>query len=196
VLRDVLTIPPKHSADFILALDFYTTPDDGLDGELSRTRQGSRVYSVKYQNRSSEDAVNEAKWATEGLRRDLLEVVRRHGIYKQADVLIGVPGHVSAKPSLATTLAREMAELRRVSTVAVHTVRNVRPEAKTRQQDEVPLDLENEFYIRESLEGRIVVIIDDVYRSGATIDAIARAAKRSGATLVLGLVCTRTIRAS
>ena len=47
---------------------------------------------------------------------------------------------------------------------------------------------------RERLAGRRVVLIDDVYTTGATVKACARALRRAGAAEVIVLCWARVVR--
>ncbi|MFB7075775.1 hypothetical protein, partial [Streptomyces sp. NPDC056290] len=51
----------------------------------------------------------------------------------------------------------------------------------------------DDFALPQNVSGDIV-IIDDVYRSGGTMRAVAGAAKRAGAKQALGLAIVRTMR--
>lgn len=53
---------------------------------------------------------------------------------------------------------------------------------------------EDAYVVTENLHGRTVLILDDLYESGATMAGVANAARRAGASTVLGLASTRVRR--
>ena len=56
------------------------------------------------------------------------------------------------------------------------------------------MHLEGEFRFGAEVVGRVLLVVDDVYRSGDTMAAIASAAKTAGAAAVFGLVGAKTLR--
>jgi predicted amidophosphoribosyltransferase len=131
---------------------------------------------------------------TEGdLGRALARVVARHPLYAGADLLVAVPGHKTGAVSYSQRLAAVVAAERGLMTCAPTCRHEHRPESKA---GEVYFDVEGEFSFHEhEVRGRVLLVVDDVYRSGRTMSAIAGAAKKAGARAVVGLVGARTMRA-
>jgi predicted amidophosphoribosyltransferase len=69
-----------------------------------------------------------------------------------------------------------------------------RPAAKQREQGVVARSLDGEFSFSGEVAGHVLVIVDDVCRSGSTMTAIAKAARAGGAVSVLALVGAQTMR--
>jgi ComF family protein len=69
------------------------------------------------------------------------------------------------------------------------------PQARTLNVDERRSNVADAFVCRDlRLEGRAVLLIDDVATSGATLDACARALKAAGASSVWGLVLAKELK--
>jgi predicted amidophosphoribosyltransferase len=66
-----------------------------------------------------------------------------------------------------------------------------RPEAKSGAET---AELESMFSVDSSVKDWVVLIVDDVYRSGSSMSAVARVAEQAGARGRLGLVGARTLR--
>jgi ComF family protein len=93
-------------------------------------------------------------------------------------------------------LARELAKLSRLPLVEDCLIRERHslPQARTATASERRTNVANAFACRDRrLEGKQVLLIDDVSTSGATLDACARALKKAGATTVWGLALAREI---
>jgi orotate phosphoribosyltransferase-like protein len=68
-------------------------------------------------------------------------------------------------------------------------------------EEKIPVwqDLYNEegcVQLSGSVEDRLVVVIDDLYQSGATLWMYAKFLKEQGATHVIGLPCVKSLRDS
>jgi ComF family protein len=93
-------------------------------------------------------------------------------------------------------LAQELGKLAGLPVVDDYLVRQRHslPQARTSNVSERRGNVADAFACRSRrLEGKPVILIDDVATSGATLDACARALKQSGAASVWGLVLAREI---
>lgn len=149
------------------------------------------VHGLKYQDRT-DLAPTMGRWMTHA-GRDLLA---------DADVLVPVPLHWrrgwSRRFNQSGLLAREIEQLSRVL-LAPDALRRVKP---TRQQvglsrSQRAENVQGAFKVaterRAEIEGRHVVLVDDVLTSGATLDACARALLRGRASRVDVLVFARVV---
>ncbi len=118
-----------------------------------------------------------------------------------AEVLVPVPLHHKRLRergyNQSRLLARELAKLSGLPLVDGCLVREryTTPQARTSNVDERRNNVADAFACRDRrLEGRAVLLIDDVATSGATLDACARVLKEAGAGSVWGLVLAKEIK--
>jgi len=93
-------------------------------------------------------------------------------------------------------VAQELAEIRSMPLVEDVLVRlsDTSPQAKTRSAEERQKNVAQAFSCRRlELEGKRVLLIDDVCTSGATLNACAAALKAGGAASVWGLTVAREV---
>ncbi|MGH4018629.1 MAG: phosphoribosyltransferase family protein [Pseudonocardiaceae bacterium] len=127
------------------------------------------------------------------LAQRLGEVIAVHPTLATAEVVVAVPGHDRTLLSFGERLAATVGRQRGLAEIRVDSRREFRPEAKSRGSSSVHA-LDGEFSIGGDLAGCHALVIDDVVRSGATLQAVARAARAAGAGRISGLVCVRTLR--
>lgn len=100
--------------------------------------------------------------------------------YNQSRLLAGELARLTGLPLVDDCLVRE---------------RYTTPQARTPNVDERRNNVAEAFACRDRrLEGKPVLLIDDVATSGATLDACARALKESGVSSVWGLVLAKEIK--
>jgi len=119
------------------------------------------------------------------------------------DVLVPVPLHPKRLRergyNQSRLLALELAKLTGMRLVDDSLVRRRHntPQARTRNVEERRDNVAAAFGCRDRrLEGKAVLLIDDVATSGATLDACARALKEAGASSVWGLALAKEIKES
>ena len=125
-------------------------------------------------------------------------------VLDEIDVIIPVPLHprrlFSRRYNQSAELARALGGLAR-KPVAMRLLRRTRP---TPSQGEMPSakarrrNMQGAFRVlsgaKAALEDRAVLLIDDVFTTGATVEACARALKRAGAKKVHVLALARVVR--
>ncbi len=121
----------------------------------------------------------------------------------EADIIVPVPLHRrrlwQRRYNQAALLAHRLAKLSGKPAETLALIR-IRP---TPSQGEMPSararrrNVRGAFKVarKEAVKGRTVLLIDDVFTTGATISACARALKRAGARKVLVLTLARVVRA-
>lgn len=186
LLKRVLTLTAKPGLDAAIALDFYKDTSSSDDpSKWKDTGAGAMVNMAKYYGHPE---------ALDDLVGSLAKVISDHPMYAAADFVVAVPGHKSDSKSFGEQLAAAVAKKVGKPVVRPATANPERPAAKEREQGAAARNLEGEFSFGEEVTGRVLVVVDDVCRSGSTMSAIARAARDAGAVSVLGLVGAQTLR--
>jgi pyrimidine operon attenuation protein/uracil phosphoribosyltransferase len=190
LLSEVITLPRLPAMEFAIAMSWYKVPADGVDPrEWRNTADGERVSVGKYWDRSPEAMAQ----AGRALTRRILEVTIRHPMLAASDVVVAVPGHDRARVSFGERLAASVASGLHVPLIKVATQREYRPPAK-----DLPATgertLRGEFTITDDLAGKRALIVDDVFRSGRTMSAVANATREADVATVCGLAAVRTMR--
>jgi predicted amidophosphoribosyltransferase len=122
-------------------------------------------------------------------------VVEAHVLLSRADVIVNVPGHDRARVSFGGRLASSVAARRGLPIVTVVARSEFRPEAKSVEVARRAALLRNEFSVHQDLSGACALIVDDVFRSGTSMAAVARVVRGAGAIEVSGVCAVRTMRA-
>jgi len=145
------------------------------------------VHAFKYDGRRS-------------LAAELGRLMRTRGadVLAGADVAVPVPLHRSRRRARGFDQAADLA--RHVGLPVVHALRRLRP---TAVQASLPAarrhaNVRDAFALerrRVSLDGRIVVLIDDVSTTGATLEACARALGEAGIREARALTAARVVSA-
>jgi hypothetical protein len=191
LLTEIITLPRRQNLDFAVALDWYKVPEEGVDPrQWSNTTAGGLVNAGKYQYRYNADRQRRAGLALVDM---MYEAIGRHSILSRATVIIDVPGHDSTRVSFGSRVATSIARRWRIPMVRVQTRSEFRPEAKNLSAIERARVLDNQFIVPDVVRSESVLIVDDVFKSGASMKEVAKAARRSGASTVQGICGVRTI---
>ena len=161
-----------HGVDWACAVDRY-------EGRMKEV-----IHALKYERRRS-------------IARPLGELMKMTGarILKDADVVVPVPLHPWRKYQRGFNQAEDLA-LQLGPPVA----RSLARMKNTRSQIELPADerhqnVQDAFGYRPSaiVVPRIIVLVDDVSTTGATLDACARVLKANGVKEVRALTAARVV---
>ncbi len=151
------------------------------------------VHGLKYSDRL-DLAPMMGRWMARAGRELLID----------ADAIIPVPLHWrrlwARRFNQSAVLAKVISETAAVE-VAYTTLRRIKPTAHQvgLSRTERALNVQGAFRVPEGtaqIEGRRIVLVDDVLTSGATIDACARALLKAGAKTVDVLVFARVVDAA
>jgi ComF family protein len=127
----------------------------------------------------------------------LLEFLSSHPM--KGEVLMPVPLHPRRLRergyNQSSLLAQELSKLTGAPLVedTLIRVRDAVPQARTKSALERRQNVKDAFACKQGLEGKQILLIDDVCTTGATLDACATALKSAGASSVRGLTVAREI---
>lgn len=171
------------------ALDFHS--EIGPAGPR-RTVMGQLVYEAKPYRPGTGSTTKADELA------GLMSVfIQGHPTYAAADVLIAVPPSNPNKPfDLPTYLVQRLASLlgKPNATDWVRKVRATRPMKDCVTPQEKLDNVRGAFAITAAADfaGKSVIMIDDIYQSGFTINEVSHVVAESGANRMLGLAATKT----
>ena len=170
------------------ALDEHTISSvpDGAGGFItSRTALGQMVYDLKY----SQKKINAKK-----LARVLAEWSRRKFDLDKIDGILGVPPSTARKFQPVGAIVKRMSEILALPDLS----KKLRKTKATKSLKNVldPRERANElagaFAFDQEQQIRRVLLVDDLYRSGATAGEVARTLKRAGVSKVYLVTATKT----
>lgn len=192
LLERVLSLPSLPSIKFAIALDWYKVPVDGVDShDWPNTEVGELVNKGKYLYKTREE---QKDIVGRNLAGRICYAIGRHSALNNAEVILNVPGHDWKILSFGPRIAATVAKYRRMPNLRVTARSKFRPEAKSLSRGQSATLLDDEFIVPPEIQGRSALIVDDVFRSGGSMMAVARAAHEAGAREIFGICPTRTMR--
>lgn len=160
---------------------------------FGRTRVGQLVYDAKSYNKSGHPG--NPKKAQE-LANVMIQFIQQHPSYLEAELIIAVPPSNPNKTfDLPTYLVEQIAQKtgQILANSFVQKTRATRPMKECRTPQEKIANLMGVFKADDQeFQDKQVIVIDDIYQSGESINAVGREIKAVGAAQVLGLVATKT----
>lgn len=186
VLTRSLTVEDSLDESHALA---YHQDEDEKTGKLTRSPIGRLVNEAKYRTkRAPRERIGEA----------VIEFIQAHPRYARASMIASVPSHGQGKVAgLSGRLVQQVAESLLLTPIGIARQQEKAPQKDIPDEDRqvgVRKRLANQrgsMHVNDDLRDEAVVVLDDLYGSGATMQEAARALKAAGATEVLGLCITK-----
>jgi len=189
-LKGVECRPERLKGDWSrgYALDEHTVSSapDGAGGFITtRTALGQLVYDLKY----GQKKVNAKK-----LARVLAEWSRRKFDLDRIDGVLGIPPSTTRKFQPVAAIVKRMSEILSLPDLS----RKLRKTKATKSLKNIldPVERADElagaFSFDRDPRIKSILLIDDLYRSGATAGEVARALKKGGVSKVYLVTATKT----
>jgi len=193
LLKEILVLRlNKHLEDhfedeldqcFALDYNFKSIDDEGRE----YTDTGKLEYEAKY-NRDHNSIYNLAKF--------LADVCQRHPVLQQVGYIAAVPGNPEKDVHLPDLLVEKMGKILGRDTGLALRKTEETPQLKNLSVEDKISTIEDVFCLEEDIEGKSILLIDDLYQSGTTMWTLARFLKENGADSVYGLACVKSWRDS
>lgn len=153
--------------------------------DWTRSPVGELAYRLKYNGDFS---------VIQPLIQKMKDLIRAHPEIGQVDAIIPVPSSVQREKDPVGSLARALANQLKVTYWPVLT-----KSRKTDQQKQFQTlaqkkaNVAGAFRLQTSIKGKRLLVVDDLFDSGATLEEITKLLKQAGADTVNVLTITRTI---
>lgn len=193
LLEGVVTVPCGDAVDFAIALDWYCKiVDDAIGGH---TELAELVHRGKYwyKNGSNPEKVKEFGRA---IVDEMADFIGLHPLLSRIDAIAAPPGHDAGVVSFGARIAQAVARERGVEFIRCTSVQAYRAPAKSLQPEDRAAALGGQFRCPTNVSGQAVLIVDDVYGSGATAQETARALRGAGAATVASLAAVRQMKST
>ncbi|TET33055.1 MAG: ComF family protein [Planctomycetota bacterium] len=173
------------------ALDYHKKPADG--GKLERTLVGKTVRTAKPYDREWNRG---SRHAGEVIADWMAEFASAHPAYADADLVTSVPPSNPEKDfDLPAFLAEEVAARLRKPFAPVLVKTRVTRQMKGIKSIRAKIEnVRGAFRVEGDVEGSSVLLIDDIYHGGHSLNEAAKTLFAGGADPVFGLVATKTWR--
>lgn len=164
------------------ALGFHS----GFAGsEWSRSPAGELAYRLKYRQDTS---------ALEDLVCEAIRLLEAHPELSRADAIVPAPPTAHRDFDHVDAFAREFATRLGLDVLdALTKARSTAPQKAFRTLAQKKHNVSGAYAADRSVAGRRILVVDDLYDSGATLEEITLCLRRAGAAAVLVLTMTRTI---
>lgn len=190
LLTGVLTVPCGRSLDFAIALEWFNKVVDGAVADL--TDLAHLVHRAKHLHIPLGDVEN-LKAVGGAVVDELAGFVGQHPVLKGVDAIAAPPGHDPQVLSFGSRLAAGVAQRRNIPLVRCMSQRELRAPARSLAFSARAGALGGQFRCPDSVSGQRILIVDDVYASGATVEETARALRAAGASQVMSVAAIRTM---
>lgn len=169
------------------ALSYHTFPDN------TRTQLGQVMRNAKpYDNFSNSGSTKQANV----LADELGNFIEKHPVYQKTDLLVAMPPSNPNKPfDLPTYITGVLSKRLGITnaTANITKLRTTIPMKNCKTWQQKTNNIANAFSANKAIfADRTIVLIDDIYASGSSINEAAKELKTVGAKNVYGLTVTKT----
>ena len=162
--------------------------------QLGRTEIGDLVHAAKPYSRP---VTQQHKEHGAVLSKHFIDFIQRHPTYRTADLLMSVPAIANKKFDLPSFIVGHV--LDQVNLLDgrgfVEKTRTTKPIKDCTPQEKTEI-LQDVFVVNDvtAIKGKKIILLDDIYLSGVTMNTVASVLINAGAAQVLGLVATKAGR--
>jgi uncharacterized protein YpbB len=154
-------------------------------GDWSRSSVGDLAFRLKYQGDAS---------ALPALVEQALELIRQQPALAQADCLIPVPPSTPHPFDPVTAFCTALAGKINLPLASLMVkTRQTKPQKELKTLAQKRANVTGAFAIKGDINGKRILVVDDLFDSGATLDEVTRLLLKNGASRVNVLTLTRTI---
>lgn len=213
LLMGVVTLPCGGPLDFAIALDWFNKVVDGAIADLTDladlvhrakylyTPLGDDLTDLVHRGKYSHtpvdgidsdgvDSLEEVGWAVVD---EIAEFVAQHPLLNAVDAIAAPPGHDPTVVSFGSRVAAGVAMRRDVPIVRCSSPQEFRVPVRSIEFSSRATVLSGQFSCPGDVSGQRILIVDDVWATGATAQETARALRAAGATHVASVAAIRTM---
>ena len=129
--------------------------------------------------------------AIEELSKRLGEVIQAHPTLNRAELIAAMPRRPSSSFHLPEELVIRLGHILKKGT-GLNLVKAEHPKLRSLPMQDKLTTLGEVFSLNESVQGKRILVIDDLYQSGTTLWSLAKFLKSHGAYEVYGLTCVKS----
>jgi len=193
MFQEVVCIEDDLTETF--ALDYHTQM--APTGGYARTSLGASVYRAKpYRG----DFTPARRQVAEEIVERMTQFIQVHPTYARAEIAAAAPPSVPGRPNLPVYLVEQLAARlgKENRTTWITKTRPTRPMKDCKTIQEKIDNVRGAFALTPQgsaqIRGCSVIVLDDIYQTGFTLNEVGRVLIAGGAREVLGLVATKTAR--
>jgi phosphoribosylpyrophosphate synthetase len=171
--------------DQCFALSYHTT--SGKRTEIGQLINESKPYTKPMQRKYKSNALL--------LTHHYIQFIKRHARYQNLDMVLSIPALVGKGFDLPLFISQEIAKQAKIfdGNKILEKIRTTKPIKDCKTAEEKLQNLQNAFSVKypEQIQGKNILVIDDIYQSGFTMHEVSSTLRTCGAKGIYGLVATK-----